>query len=245
MKTPAWLISIIACLVAFTGSAAAQCTRHFYNNSVTPFKVEMDQGLCNKSTTCIINPGETGTLFYYGLLQGGITVTSTFYHSAFTVSACHIFHGDTGAIAVNDPAEGDVTTCGGSGWDCPAVPCNGNFYNNTNVPFEVSLTAGSCNADTACTVPPGGVGFLIYNGSVRHSSLKASSSTFSTSVPVLACGVMAPNSDRMQFNVPNGGDVTTCGGPGFPCPTSAALKHTVSRSRARRWRPPSSPAAAR
>jgi hypothetical protein len=39
------------------------------------------------------------------------------------MSGCYIFHhGNPGVIAVNSPADGDVTTCGGWGWGCPAPP---------------------------------------------------------------------------------------------------------------------------
>jgi hypothetical protein len=119
MKILLWLASLLLFATALTDAASAQCTRHFYNNSTVPFGVGMVEGLCNNSPACIINPGETGTLVYFGLISGAITVSSPFYNHGFGVSACHIIHsGSTGAIAVNDPAEGDVTTCG-IDWQCP------------------------------------------------------------------------------------------------------------------------------
>ena len=33
MKALTWLVSLVASIAVLTGSAAAQCTRHFYNNS--------------------------------------------------------------------------------------------------------------------------------------------------------------------------------------------------------------------
>lgn len=228
MKTSTWLISILVCLVTFTGNAAAQCTRHFYNDSTVPFKVVMVYGVCNDLPVCTVNPGQSATLVYYGLVMGAITVSSSFYNGGFEVSACHIMHGgNTGYIAVNDPADGDVTTCGADGFDCPPTYCYGKFFNNSPVPFDVTLSTGSCDRKATCTVPPGGVGDLTYNGSVHHSVFTAHSSIFNASLGVSGCGVSSPNFARMRFNDPQQGDVMTCGGANFPCPAAPLrLKHS-------------------
>jgi hypothetical protein len=75
-----------------------------------------------QAQTCRIEPGQTADL-HYNDVGGHITVSSngshyprnTFYFTAI----CHIEHnGNTGNIVVNDPAEGDIATCGKSDYPC-------------------------------------------------------------------------------------------------------------------------------
>jgi hypothetical protein len=114
-----WLVSF-AVVGSWSASAAAQCTRHFYNNSGVEWSMSMASiGLCNGLPFCTIKPHTTSTLVYFPFPVGGIVISSPFYNVSFAVSGCRIHHsGSTGAIAVNDPADGDVTTCG-RGWRCP------------------------------------------------------------------------------------------------------------------------------
>jgi hypothetical protein len=121
MKTLTWLISLIAFAALLTENAAAQCTRHFYNNSNSPFAVGfVGGGTCNGSPVCEVRPHTTSTLVYLPLPGGAVAIVSSFYRGNFGVTGCYIIHsGGTGAIAVNDPADGDVTTCGNPGWECP------------------------------------------------------------------------------------------------------------------------------
>jgi len=121
MKTLTWTLSLIASAILLSGSASAQCTRHFYNNSNYTFKVGILTGLCNNTAICTIRPHSTGTLVYFPLPGGTINISSRIAGGTFGISGCYIYHhGNTGAIAVNSPADGDVTTCGRSGWRCPA-----------------------------------------------------------------------------------------------------------------------------
>jgi hypothetical protein len=123
MKTLTWLIALFAGVVLFTASAAAQCTRHFYNNSNVTWTVGLaGGGLCNGLPTCLVKPHTTSTLVYFPLPVSPIVIGSPFYGRAFGLTGCKIIHsGNTGAIAVNDPADGDVQTCGRRGWRCPQI----------------------------------------------------------------------------------------------------------------------------
>ena len=112
----------IACLPLFGQAAFAGCaTRHFYNKSDAPFTIEFSgsTGRCNvgaqpMSGKCVIGPGESAEL-HYSDLGGTIYLSSDRYYgrAAFTVSmTCYIDHtGRTGNVAVNEPANGDVSTC--------------------------------------------------------------------------------------------------------------------------------------
>jgi hypothetical protein len=125
MRILTWLISLFACVALWSGNAAAQCTRHFYNNSNAPWTVALGGGgLCNGSGGCVVNPRRTATLVYFPLPVSPIVISSPFYGygHAFGLTGCKIIHsGNTGAIAVNDPADGDVVTCGRPGWRCPPI----------------------------------------------------------------------------------------------------------------------------
>jgi len=121
-RIPTWLIALAGSLVVLTGSAAAQCQRHFYNDSAVPFTVGMAaSGLCNNFTICVVNPHTTSTLIYFPNPVGLIGIRSVYGVHQFNVAGCYIIHGgSTGEIAVNDPVDGDVTTCGRE-WSCPGL----------------------------------------------------------------------------------------------------------------------------
>ncbi len=125
MKALTWLVSLVASIAVLTGSAAAQCTRHFYNNSPVPFTfIAPNSAWCNgMPSLCTINPHTTSTLTYLPFPVGSVTIGSAYGTHVFGLTGCYIIHsGSTGEIAVNDPADGDVTTCGSNGWSCPRIP---------------------------------------------------------------------------------------------------------------------------
>lgn len=226
MKISTWLISIVACLLAFTDGAAAQCpARHFYNHSPVPFSVSMVGGVCNSSLSCTINPHEEATLIYFAVPGGSIGISSVLGHGAFGLLGCLIIHsGSTGPIAVNDPADGDVTTCGSDGWSCPTPPpCTAAFYNHSDQPAQISVSRGSCNGAANCTVNPGRTGALVYNRSFNPSERTSLSVGFpygnaGFDVNTLDCKIANTYAPDFAINQPKSGDISTCGGADFPCP---------------------------
>jgi hypothetical protein len=121
MRILTWVLSLIVFATAWTSMAAAQCERHFYNHSNVSWRVGIS-GTCNGSPGCTILPHSSATLIYVAIPSGLLTVSSPFYQKGFGLTGCLIIHsGNTGYIAVNDPADGDVTTCGDPGWSCPFV----------------------------------------------------------------------------------------------------------------------------
>jgi hypothetical protein len=115
------LIAAIVLTTAWAADASAQCavTRHFYNNSDYTWTISVKAG-CGGLPYCAIRPHSTGKIQYNPVPLVPIVVKSPIYSAGFLVQFCHIVHqGNTGAIAVNDPADGDIQTCGGPGWPCP------------------------------------------------------------------------------------------------------------------------------
>lgn len=125
---------------------AGRCTRHFYNNSDYWWAVGLwDSGFCHidgepaneNANICMIPPHKVGVLDYINtggnagafprILVAGVWRGGNFRNS-FTLRTpgCYINHsGNTGNIVVNDPADGDVVTCGpykkgqkAGGYDC-------------------------------------------------------------------------------------------------------------------------------
>lgn len=231
MKISTWLISALALLVAFTGGAEAQCKRHFYNNSPLPFAVGLGaSGLCNNSPSCTINPHDEATLIYYAIPGGAISIggSALLPTTTFALLGCLIVHkGPTGPIAVNDPADGDVTTCGGDGWACPPPPpCRRTFYNHSDQPASVNVDRGSCNGAASCTIDPGQTGALTYNrswsggaGAAVTAVLPYGNARFD--VGATDCKVATSNAPDFAINKPKNGDISTCGAADFPCPPPA------------------------
>lgn len=128
----------IAALVSMllAAPARADCdTRHFYNNSPVPFDIHLVFGSCSlggsgTQSTCTIPPRQVAELHYanFPITSDGISVWSLdpgsrIYKGSFVVgilpSRCYIFHsGNTGNIAVNSNADGDIATCGNADWQC-------------------------------------------------------------------------------------------------------------------------------
>jgi hypothetical protein len=111
--------------VVFAAPASARCaTRHFYNNSTSPFVIALARGTCShagkqKIPSCVVQPGEVVNLHYTnGIYNDAISVSSSIYNwNQFAVEIawdrCYIRHGgNTGNIVVNSDADGDVATCG-------------------------------------------------------------------------------------------------------------------------------------
>jgi hypothetical protein len=139
-------VFVVACFLVLLGSgreagAEVDCaTRHFYNYSSVPFKISFlhtgkagssSIGSCSigeaNGTSCTIPPGQTADLHYANFpdrtnailiesLDGG----AIYPRARFTVEGgCYISHrGNTGNIAVNDSADGDVKTCGSGSYSC-------------------------------------------------------------------------------------------------------------------------------
>jgi len=111
----------------------ASCgTRHFYNNSNMNWWLHLDRGTCSlpngpNVSDCVVPPGSVAEIHYANPIGGGDGISMGGYalpsSSGFDVNSvsCHIDHpnqGNTGNVALNDPATGDVNTCGRGGWVC-------------------------------------------------------------------------------------------------------------------------------
>jgi hypothetical protein len=89
MKALTWLVSLVASIAVLTGSAAAQCTRHFYNNSPVPFTfIAPNSAWCNgMPSLCTINPHTTSTLTYLPFPVGSVTIGSAYGSKSFLLRA--------------------------------------------------------------------------------------------------------------------------------------------------------------
>jgi len=130
-----------------SGTAMANCgTRHLYNNTPVTFVLVMGDGTGSCSlngpmkSACEIPSGQVGEIHYADTLfshiagaiagapaasPGQIHIMSEdggkIFNQSFSVNGdnCYINHsGSTGKIAVNDPAKGDINTCGHGNWHC-------------------------------------------------------------------------------------------------------------------------------
>ena len=134
----------LASIVAIAAPASACDTRHFYNHSNKQFSVVFDQNIFNGGASCsignsvnqrfcVIPPGGTADLHYPnfpvvgvpGIFIESLDRPNPIYPGQhFDIdTSCAIEHGgSTGNIVVNDPANGDVQTCGKvgypGGYDC-------------------------------------------------------------------------------------------------------------------------------
>jgi hypothetical protein len=128
--------AVMAASIGLAGAARADCaTRHFYNNTNAVFEIAMGgPGTCSTGSGpmqahCFVPPSGSAELHY----PNGITSTAAFairsddgglvfplraYPVSVSPGRCYINHdGNTGNIVVNEPADGDVTTCG-KGYAC-------------------------------------------------------------------------------------------------------------------------------
>jgi hypothetical protein len=121
-----------ALAMGLAAPAQADCaTRHFYNNTNTTFELSMGTpGTCSigpsgNVSRCYVPPHGSAELHYpngVSVSSGALAVRSddaelVYPLMAFPVSVspgrCYLNHdGNTGNITVNEPADGDVTTCG-------------------------------------------------------------------------------------------------------------------------------------
>lgn len=136
------VLVIVGFLVLLGSGREAQAqvdcaTRHFYNYSNVVFKISFlhtgkgggtSIGSCsigdlNKALACTIPPGQAADLHYANFPDRTTAVAIESLDSGviypiktFNVDGgCYISHsGNTGNIVVNDPADGDVATCGTS-----------------------------------------------------------------------------------------------------------------------------------
>ena len=128
MTRQACLFACLIVVLAVGREATACATRHFYNYSTVGFAYTiMPSGSCSigpyTGPVCVIPAGQTADL-HYPDQSTNIAVVSldegaTFPGAAFALQiGCNINAGNTGNITMNSPAEGDITTCGKSGYPC-------------------------------------------------------------------------------------------------------------------------------
>lgn len=135
MRTTRTLVGAgaILLLVSSTAVSAADCVRHFYNNSHDPWMITLhnNSGTCSvpnavEQEQCVIPAGQTALLTYnlpgkhqnaYIWVGTGGDVTHSAYDHSYdletdTDGKCiRIAHsGDTGRAVLNSNASGDITT---------------------------------------------------------------------------------------------------------------------------------------
>ena len=102
-------------------------TRHFYNNSDRSWGLSFQKSTCSlpngpNVSSCTVPPGGVAEIHYVNVIAGGDYMTmygNGFFQFSVTTVSCHIDHqGNTGNVVLNDPANGDVTTCGRSSYPC-------------------------------------------------------------------------------------------------------------------------------
>jgi hypothetical protein len=116
MKNLTGLMVLLALMMISATNASAQiyCERHFYNNSNVTWiagNAPLDQ---------VVPPHTVAPLNYISIGPQSIRIRSPFYDQTFPVTFCYLNHdGNTGYVVLNDPARGDVQTCGNPGYPCP------------------------------------------------------------------------------------------------------------------------------
>jgi hypothetical protein len=116
-------------------AGVGSCTRHFYNKSDYEWAVAMiNSGRCqtaggksDPSGVCIIPPHGSAVLGYSNNGSVGAQVLMAgawkggHYAGGFSLRTvgCYIEHdGNTGNVVLNDPADGDIATCGRDSYPC-------------------------------------------------------------------------------------------------------------------------------
>jgi len=117
-----------ALFAAVSSNAMADCaTRHFYNNSDIPWTIAILHGTCDIDGvtfqhSCTVGPNSVANLHWpNNFFPGGdfLTISGNKYYrntqfSVSTSSCKYYTPGDTGNVVLNEPANGDVFTCGKS-----------------------------------------------------------------------------------------------------------------------------------
>lgn len=161
-------IIIFVAVFSLSSNAFGCGTRHFYNNSPVPFTINMENsGKCSvgnspQQGSCEIPPMGVAELHYdgWGYYDYSISIVSNdggrvYSQQSFAVGGpsgtCHIEHsGDTGSIAVNAPANGDVTTCGIDGYSCECLAggtCSIDRSGWVSKQLDMTRTGDGCGAD--------------------------------------------------------------------------------------------------
>ena len=134
MKTGLKIALAVAALAAGTSTSVVEakkaprfsCYRHIYNTSSSPWTFQASTGGgnvyfqntgCGQNGPCTLPAGSTTTIQYtttFGISNGTMSVTDDqgvshgFTYSSHPFMCPRIDHdGNTGAVAVNDPANGD------------------------------------------------------------------------------------------------------------------------------------------
>ncbi|MFZ0776675.1 MAG: hypothetical protein WB772_00030 [Xanthobacteraceae bacterium] len=120
MRFLSWLAALMIGATLFTTSAMAQspfyCERHFYNDSNVTWTLD---GAGVRRT---FPPHSAQSLNFIGPALLQLRIISPFYDQTFDETYCFIYHsGNTGYVALNDPADADITTCGNPGFSCPSL----------------------------------------------------------------------------------------------------------------------------
>ena len=134
------LLGLTAFGIALMASAVAQpsfaaCTaRHMYNNSTDNWTFTVTNGstTCDTDgvhfmTSCTVAPGHTMSIHYDNYWAGGnnkfkISSEKYYVEQQFTVNVaqCYIYTDNSGNVAMNEPAGGDISTCGSGDYACKA-----------------------------------------------------------------------------------------------------------------------------
>ena len=141
MQKQKYVYLLLAAIAFFTAanSYADHCVRHIYNNSTAPwiFKFATQHGnvtfpgtSCQQNGPCAIPPQSTVEIDYSttgGQINGLVSITDYTYdtnsfsydNSTINDGLCpYVQHsGDTGSVAVNDPANGDFNAWGPNSWN--------------------------------------------------------------------------------------------------------------------------------
>ena len=120
MKSSTFTAALTACIALFSAEASAQspfyCERHFYNDSNVTWT--LDAPGAHRE----FPPHSAQSLHFIGPARESLRIRSPFYDQTFDEDWCYIHHsGSTGYVALNDPADADITTCGNPDFPCPSA----------------------------------------------------------------------------------------------------------------------------
>ena len=118
MKNLTGFVVLLALMMISATNASAQiyCERHFYNNSNVTWT------LSNQVSQSTVPPHTVKPLNYISIGMQSLRIRSPFYDQTFQIDFCYLNHsGNTGYVALNDPARGDVQTWAIPAFRVPAV----------------------------------------------------------------------------------------------------------------------------